>query len=93
MISLDNRGAGKSDRPNIPYTMNMFVDDIKELMDHLDIKKTHMIGWALGGMTVQNFALEYPEKVDKIIPISSNYGFPNNKGPQKYLIINGPRRI
>lgn len=35
VIRIDNRGAGKSDRPNIPYTMKMLADDIKGLMNYL----------------------------------------------------------
>ena len=55
VIRFDNRGAGKSDRPDGPYTMEIFADDINGLLDFLEIKKTHIIGWSLGGMIVQKF--------------------------------------
>ncbi|MFX1501167.1 MAG: alpha/beta fold hydrolase [Promethearchaeota archaeon] len=71
IITLDNRGAGKSDRPNIPYTMEMLVDDLKGLMDFLKIDKTHLIGHSLGGAVIQHFALKYPDCVNKIILICS----------------------
>ncbi|MFW9876350.1 MAG: alpha/beta fold hydrolase, partial [Candidatus Thorarchaeota archaeon] len=54
VIRFDNRGAGKSDRPDASYTMEIFADDINGLLDHLEIEKTHIIGWSLGGMIVQN---------------------------------------
>ena len=73
VIRFDNRGAGKSDRPNEPFTMDMFVEDIKGLMDALAIDKAHIIGWSLGGMIVQHFLLKYPERVDKAVLLLTNY--------------------
>lgn len=73
VIRFDNRGAGKSDRPNEPFTMDMFVEDIKGLMDALAIDKAHIIGWSLGGMIVQHFLLKYPERVNKAVLLLTNY--------------------
>ena len=39
VIALDNRGVGKSSRPNYHYTMDMFVEDIKALLDHITKEK------------------------------------------------------
>ena len=50
VITFDNRGAGKSDRPDGPYTMEIYADDIRGLMDFLKIEKAHVLGWSLGGM-------------------------------------------
>ncbi|MFX1257469.1 MAG: alpha/beta fold hydrolase [Promethearchaeota archaeon] len=80
VIIFDNRGAGKSDRPNIPYTMDMYVEDTKALMDVLKIDKAHIVGWSLGGMIVQNFILKYPELVNKVVLINTFSGFPNEQG-------------
>ena len=84
VIRLDNRGAGKSERPDAEYTMEVFADDINGLMEHLGIEKANIAGWSLGGMIVQNFVLKYPEKVNKIILINTNYGFPDESGPTVY---------
>jgi len=68
VIALDNRGVGKSSRPNYNYTMNIFVEDIKTLLDYLDIQdKIHLCGISLGGMIVQNFVLKYPERIKTLI--------------------------
>ena len=68
VISLHNRGVGKSSRPNYPYTMDMFVDDIKNLLEHLNItKKIHLCGISMGGMIVQNYALKHPISVKSLI--------------------------
>ncbi|MFW9784448.1 MAG: alpha/beta fold hydrolase [Candidatus Heimdallarchaeota archaeon] len=79
VITLDLRGAGKSDRPNMPYTMKMYSDDIKSLLEFLKIEKTHIAGFSLGGMVVQHFVLNYPEIVNKIILINTNPGFHNKE--------------
>ncbi len=84
VIRLDNRGAGKSDRPETKYTMEIFADDIINLMDHLGIEKANVCGWSLGGMIVQNFVLKYPDRVNKVILINTNYGFPDSSGPEVY---------
>lgn len=74
VIRIDNRGAGKSDRPNMKYTMDLFVEDISALLDNLKIERAHIIGHSLGGMIVQNFAIKYPNKVNKIILINTIAG-------------------
>ncbi len=71
VIRIDNRGAGKSDRPNEPYNIDIIVKDIKELMDHLKIERAHILGYSLGGMIVQQFALNYSHKIEKLILINT----------------------
>ena len=83
-VIFDNRGAGKSYRPNYPYTMDMFVDDIIGLMDYLKIEKAHICGASLGGMIVQNFAIKYPNRVNKLVLINTFPGFPNQQGIEMY---------
>ena len=62
-ITFDLRGTGKTDRPNYPYTMEMFADDIKGLIDYLKFESVHLIGRSLGGMIAQNFVLKYPRSI------------------------------
>ncbi|MHA1194005.1 MAG: alpha/beta fold hydrolase [Promethearchaeota archaeon] len=68
LIALHNRGVGKSSRPDYPYTMTMYIDDIKALLDHLKIKeKVHLCGISMGGMIAQHYILKYPETVKTLI--------------------------
>lgn len=72
VITLDNRGSGRSSRPNFSYTMDMVVDDVKHLLEHLEIKeKIHLCGISMGGMIVQAFVLKYPELVKTLILCST----------------------
>jgi len=74
-ITFDLRGAGMSERPNSPYTMEVFADDVKGLMDSLHIKLTHLIGRSLGGMIAQRFVLKYPNYVKKLVLIATSSKF------------------
>jgi pimeloyl-ACP methyl ester carboxylesterase len=89
VIRLDNRGAGKSDRPEGDYSMELYASDITGLLDVLGIEKTHIIGHSLGGMIVQNFLILYPERVKKAVLINTIPGLtppgvPNDQGVKMY---------
>jgi 3-oxoadipate enol-lactonase len=84
VIIFDLRSAGKSDRPKIPFTMDILATDIAGLMDFLKIKKAHCLGFSLGGMILQHFALKYPKRVNKLILINTNAGLPDEKGIEMF---------
>jgi len=67
VILFDNRGHGRSTRPKDAdqYGMPM-VHDIKQLMDHLGIKKAHIVGYSMGAFLTHKFAATYPERVKSI---------------------------
>ncbi len=83
IITLDNRGSGKSDHPKEPYTIETLADDVKDLMDFLKIEKSHLIGWATGGMIAQYFVIKYPQRINKLILISTLTKFPISKSGLK----------
>lgn len=62
-VSFDNRGAGQSDQPDVPYTMRMMASDAVGLLDALGIQRAHILGLSMGGMIAQEIALNYPERV------------------------------
>ena len=67
VIVVDNRGAGRSDKPDIPYTMEMLAADIAGLLDIINISTAHVFGHSLGGTIAQHFALNFPKKVRTLI--------------------------
>ena len=71
VITLDNRGCGKSDRPDMHYTFDMYADDILGLMDHLKIEKANLMGYALGAMALMKFALKYPNRLKKLVLLNT----------------------
>jgi pimeloyl-ACP methyl ester carboxylesterase len=67
IITFDNRGTGRSDKPDISYTMEMMAGDVAGLLDAIGIEDAHIYGISMGGMIAQHFALNYPEKVIGLI--------------------------
>ncbi|MGD8307730.1 MAG: alpha/beta hydrolase [Ignavibacteria bacterium] len=74
VIAYDNRGIGKSTKPPGPYSITMMADDLSGLMDGLNISKAHILGASMGGLIAQEFALRYPDKVDKLILCATTAG-------------------
>lgn len=67
VVTFDNRGVGKSDKPPGPYTTRMMADDTVGLLEHLGIKKCDIIGVSMGGMIAQEIAINYPERVSRLV--------------------------
>ena len=66
-IVFDNRGAGRTDKPEIDYSIKMMADDTAGLMDALNIERAHILGVSMGGSIAQELVLNYPEKVEKLV--------------------------
>jgi len=80
VIVHDYRGTGRSSKPSIDYTTRMFCDDAMAILDHLHIKDAIVLGHSMGGRVAQLLALEYPERVKKLILASSGASFPGPVG-------------
>jgi pimeloyl-ACP methyl ester carboxylesterase len=66
-IAYDGRGAGKSPSPiEVPD----YVEDLKNLLDFLDIDNTVLVGHSIGGQIATNFALAYPQRVSKLVLVA-----------------------
>ena len=67
VIVFDNRGVGRSDAPDTPYSTELMADDAAGLLNALDIDKAHILGLSMGGMIAQELALKYPQRVKSLI--------------------------
>lgn len=67
VVTFDNRGVGRTDKPDGPYTIRSMADDTVGLIDYLGIDKAHILGVSMGGMIAQELAINYPERVQKLI--------------------------
>ena len=67
VIALELLGFGRSDKPNITYTITGFVEVLDGFLRALDIKRASLLGHSLGGWIVAAFALQFPDQVDRLI--------------------------
>ena len=67
VIAFDNRGAGRSDKPEMDYSIRLFADDTAGLMEELSVENAHVLGISMGGYIAQELAINYPDKVRNLI--------------------------
>jgi 3-oxoadipate enol-lactonase len=71
LTTFDNRGTGKSDKPKGSYSPKLMAEDTIQLMDFLKIDKAHILGASMGGLIAQEIAINYPERILKLILAST----------------------
>ncbi|MEZ4885279.1 MAG: alpha/beta fold hydrolase [Chitinophagales bacterium] len=65
---IDQRNHGKSPH-SLEFDYYLMADDLLEFMDEHDIEKAHLIGHSMGGKTVMQFAVENPNRVNKLVVV------------------------
>lgn len=71
VIVPDLRGHGDSDRPRSGYGMRQLALDVLELMDVKGIERATVVGHSLGGLVAQQVALAAPERVERLVLVST----------------------
>jgi pimeloyl-ACP methyl ester carboxylesterase len=67
-VSYDLRGAGRSSKPEGPYTMDQMAKDLNGLLDALEIDQpVNLVGASMGGIIAQAFIHEYPQRVKRLV--------------------------
>lgn len=72
VLAFDNRGAGRTDKPDEPYTIRQMAADTAGLMRALGIERAHLVGMSLGGRIALDLAFEYPERVRSLVLVSTS---------------------
>ena len=70
-IAYDQRGAGASDKPPGPYSVEGWATDLRGLLDALAIEEATLAGNSVAGMVVENAALTLRERVWGLVMIGS----------------------
>jgi pimeloyl-ACP methyl ester carboxylesterase len=71
IIAFDNRGVGQTDKPDIPYSIEMMADDTAGLLHALGITQAHILGASMGGRIATALALQHPQLVTSLILVST----------------------
>jgi 3-oxoadipate enol-lactonase len=71
VIRHDMRGFGRTALVDRPYSHH---EDLRGLLDRLEVERAHLVGCSLGGGAVLDFALEYPQRVGDLVLVGSAVG-------------------
>jgi 3-oxoadipate enol-lactonase len=74
VVAFDNRGVGGSDVPPGPYTVADMAEDAVAVLDAAGLRTAHVVGTSLGGMIAQEVALDFPDRVDRLVLASTTPG-------------------
>jgi pimeloyl-ACP methyl ester carboxylesterase len=73
-IIFDNRGAGRSEKPDEEYSIRQMAEDSIGLLDHMAISSARVVGVSMGGLIAQEMAIEFPKRIRKLVLLSTHYG-------------------
>jgi len=69
-IALDLRGHGESEKPDMPYSIQLFSEDLLCFLQRLKLPNAHLLGFSLGAAVAQQFTLDHPDKTSSLILLS-----------------------
>lgn len=71
VLVFDNRGAGRTDKPDEPYSIELMAADTAGLMQATGFDRADIIGVSMGGRIALELAVEHPEMVNRLILLST----------------------
>ena len=72
VLVFDNRGAGRTDQPDRPYSIELMARDTVCLMDALSIEQADILGISMGGRIALELVLTHPSRVGRLILVSTS---------------------
>ncbi|MFE7524765.1 alpha/beta fold hydrolase [Kitasatospora sp. NPDC057542] len=76
-ITLDYRGTGESDKPDEPYSTEVFTQDVIAVLDELGIEQADVYGTSMGGRVAQQLAARHPNRVGALVLGCTSPGGPH----------------
>jgi pimeloyl-ACP methyl ester carboxylesterase len=76
VVCPDNRGMGGSPPVRDGLTVGVMANDVIGLIDELGIERCDVIGWSMGGFVAQEIAAQIPERIGKVVLLSTDHGGP-----------------
>jgi len=85
LILMDNRGTGRSDKPEDGYSIEAFADDCAALIAGLGLPSAHVFGVSMGGMIAQRLATRHPDSVHGLALGCTHCGRGGSIPPEKRI--------
>jgi poly(3-hydroxyoctanoate) depolymerase len=73
-IAFDPPGIGDTDMPRRPYTIRRLAAFATGILDRLGVPRAHVLGVSLGGAVAQQLAKSFPDRVDRLVLVSTSPG-------------------
>ena len=89
VLAFDNRGAGRTDKPDAPYAIEMMAEDTAGLMQALGMERANVLGISLGGRIALELALRHAASVKKLVLVSTSARGTRNWRRKFYGILSG----
>jgi 3-oxoadipate enol-lactonase len=67
LLAYDQRGLGRSGKPDVDYSMADYADDAAALMAHVGWPSARVVGVSFGGMVAQELVLRHPDRVERLV--------------------------
>jgi pimeloyl-ACP methyl ester carboxylesterase len=74
LIVPDHRGMGSSTDDGKPFDIAQVADDAAHVVETLGFDRASVLGWSMGGFIAQTLALQHPDRVNKLILLSTDPG-------------------
>lgn len=74
IIRYDLRGHGRSTDSLNEQSIDRHAIDLKKILDHYNLDQANIVGFSFGGTVVQQFAIHYPERLDKLVLVTTAPG-------------------
>jgi 3-oxoadipate enol-lactonase len=80
VLVMNNRGAGRSDKPAGPYSIGQLAEDAHAVLAERSALPAHIVGSSMGGYVALTLALRHPEAVRSLTLIATTSGGPGSRG-------------
>ena len=87
VLAFDNRGAGRTDKPDAPYTIPMMANDTDGLMEVAGMSHATVLGISMGGRVALDLALNHPDRVARLILVSTRASARHEDSTQRIDIL------
>ena len=80
VIRYDTRGFGRTQTEDVPYSNR---EDLRAMLDHFDVERTHIVGLSRGAMIALDFTVENPGRVSSLVWVAGGLrGFETEEDPR-----------